>query len=101
MVEEKVGYLPVCFSLQRGRDEEFLRGSVILNPQYIRLATDLAVFDIALPAPRRLVHRGGVPLSATRALVASFHEAIISHVGARNLSAKRSPIRVYSRFPLR
>jgi hypothetical protein len=63
-------------SLQRGGNEEFLHLSIVLNPQHIRLAADLAVFHIALPAACGFIHRGGIPLAATRTLKTSFHEPL-------------------------
>lgn len=59
--------------LQFGLDEEFLRRSVVLDAQDIRLAADLAIFHVALPAPSRLVDRSGVPFSAGSALESGFH----------------------------
>jgi hypothetical protein len=46
-----------AFLLQLRGDEECLRRIVVLNPQHIRFAADLAVFDVALPASGGFVHR--------------------------------------------
>ena len=62
------GYL-----LQRRRNEKLLRGEVILNPQHIRFTTNLAIFNIALPASRGFVHSRAIPLAAARALKTCFH----------------------------
>jgi hypothetical protein len=40
---------------QLGGNEKLLRRIVVLDPQHIRLAADLAVFNIALAASRRFV----------------------------------------------
>jgi hypothetical protein len=66
-----------CLSLQLRRNQEFLQRDVIFHPQYIRLAADLAVLDIALPPPGRLVYRSHIPLPATRALKPKFQSGII------------------------
>ena len=56
-----------------GADQELLRRGVVLDPQDIGLAADLAVFDIGLAASSGLVHCRDVPLSAGGALEARFH----------------------------
>ena len=56
-----------------GSDDEFARGIVILDAQNIRLAADLAVFDVALALPGGLVNCGDVPLSAGSALETGVH----------------------------
>jgi hypothetical protein len=42
------------------------------NAEYVWLATNLAIFDVALPFTGRLIHRGFIPLSAPRANKSSF-----------------------------
>jgi len=64
-------------SLQFSSDEEFLRRRVVLDTKYIGLAADLAIFDLALAASRRLIHGRDIPLSAGRALEAGFHTSSI------------------------
>ena len=59
--------------LQFGCDKEFLGRRVVVDPQDVWLAADLAVFYIALPAPGGLVDGGRVPFSAGGALEAGFH----------------------------
>src|ERR1700722_13318327 len=58
---------------QLSRDEEFLRRRVVLHAQYVRLAADLAVFNVTLAAPSGFIDRGRVPFSAGRALETGFH----------------------------
>ena len=68
-------------SLQLRGDQEFLRRVVVLHAQNVRLAADLAIFDIALVASGGLVDRGGIPFSAGRALETRFHlQDSIAHV---------------------
>jgi hypothetical protein len=64
-------------SLERGRYEEFLRLRIVLYPQHVGLAADLAVFDITLPAPCGFIHGSWIPLAATRTLKTSFHKTIL------------------------
>jgi hypothetical protein len=71
---------------QFGADRKFLRRRIILNPQHIRFAADLAIFDIALPPSRKLIDAGTVPLAASRTLKTSFHQAIISEYLAGRFS---------------
>jgi hypothetical protein len=52
--------------------------------QYVGLTADLAVFNVALPTSRGLIHGGGIPLAAAGTLKARFHEAIISTAGLKN-----------------
>ena len=54
-------------------DHVFLRLLVPFQPQYVWLATDLAVFDIGLGSSSGIVDSGLVPLSATRALETGAH----------------------------
>ena len=61
------------FSLQFRGDEEFLRRVVVLDVKNIRLAADLAVFDVVLAATRGLIHGSCVPFPAGRALETGFH----------------------------
>lgn len=58
---------------QFGADQELLRRRIVLDAQNVRLAADLAVFDVALPLPGRLVDGSGVPFSAGGALETGFH----------------------------
>jgi hypothetical protein len=58
---------------QLGADEEPLSLGIPGDVQEVGLAADLAVFDIILADAGRLVHRGGVPFSATGALKPGFH----------------------------
>ncbi len=64
-------------SLERSRDQEFLRRRIVLNPQHIGLTTNLAVFDIVLTASPGLIHCGGIPFAAAGALKTGFHRVII------------------------
>jgi hypothetical protein len=57
-------------TLQLRIDSICLSPLVPCNAQNIRFATYLAVLNIALPATRRLIYAGFVPLSATRTLKA-------------------------------
>jgi hypothetical protein len=61
------------YLLQRRRNEKLLRRCVIFQAQYIRLAANLAIFDVALPPPRGFIHSRDIPLTATRALETCFH----------------------------
>src|SRR6266446_4496139 len=54
-------------------DHVFLRLLVPFQPQYVWLATDLAVFYIGLRSSSRIVEGGLVPLSATGALETGTH----------------------------
>ena len=54
--------------LQRRRYEKFLRRRIVLDSKHIGLAADLAVLDVALPAPRGFVHDRCIPLAAARTL---------------------------------
>jgi hypothetical protein len=60
--------LPLC------RDEELIRRDVILHAEHVRLAADLAVFHVPLPASRGFVDGSLVPLSAGCALKTGLHE---------------------------
>jgi len=60
-------------SFQRRGDEKLLQRSIVFNAQHIRLAADLAVFDIVLPPSCGFVDRSRVPYSAARTLKACFH----------------------------
>lgn len=50
-----------------------MRRQVILNPQHVRLAAHLAIFDITLPVSGGLIHRRGIPLATARTLKARLH----------------------------
>ena len=65
--------------LEFGTDKEFTGGTVVLDSKYIRLAADLAVFDIGLAPSRGLVYRGHAPLTARRTLKAGFHRRSLPH----------------------
>ena len=54
-------------------DQEFLRCIVVLDPQDVGLATDLAVFDVGLAASSGFVDRVNVPLTAGGALETRVH----------------------------
>ena len=54
-------------------DHVFLRLLVPFQPQYVWLATDLAVFDIGLGSSSGIVDAGLVPLSATCAVETGAH----------------------------
>ena len=69
---------PSDSSLERGHYQEFLRLRIVLHPQHIGPAADLAVFDITLPASCEFIHGGRIPLAATRTLKTSFHKTILS-----------------------
>jgi hypothetical protein len=45
--------------------------------QYVGLAANLTVFDVALVASGGFVHRGGIPFAAAGALKSSLHIVII------------------------
>src|SRR5271165_5683371 len=60
-------------SLQFGGNKEFLRRRVVFDAQDVRLAADLAVFDVALAASSGFVNRSGIPFSAGGALKTGFH----------------------------
>ena len=47
-----------AFSLQFSGNEKFLRRVVVVNAQNIRLAADLAVFDVGLFASGRFIYGG-------------------------------------------
>jgi len=54
-------------------DHVFLRLLVPFQPQYVWLATDLAVFDIGLGSSSGIVDASLIPLSATGALETGTH----------------------------
>ena len=54
-------------------DEELGGGIVVLDSQNIRLAADLAIFNVALAATGGFVDRSDVPLSTRSALETRFH----------------------------
>jgi hypothetical protein len=56
--------------LEFGGNKEFLGRVVEFDAQHVWLATDLAVFHIALTASCGLINGGRIPLSAGRALEA-------------------------------
>jgi hypothetical protein len=64
-----------CFLFQFGCDEELLPRRVVLHAQHVRLAANLAVFDVALPPSRGLIDGGRIPFSAGRTLETGFHDA--------------------------
>lgn len=70
-------------SFERGCNDEFLRRRIVLDAQNIRLAANLAVLDIGLPASGAFIHSGRIPLAAPRTLKTSFHKAIIPHCRPR------------------
>jgi hypothetical protein len=55
-------------------DEEFPGTGVILDAQNIRLATDLAIFHVALTAASGFIHRGHIPFATRSALKSRLHE---------------------------
>jgi hypothetical protein len=54
-------------------DEEFPSSDVILDVQNVRLATDLAIFHVALAAAGRFIHRRHIPFATRGALKSRFH----------------------------
>src|SRR5580704_16994102 len=60
------------------RNHKFLCCRIVLDTKQVRSATYLAVFDIALPAASRLVHRRLVGLATTRALESGLHDIILT-----------------------
>jgi hypothetical protein len=54
-------------------DEEFFGGVVVFDAQDVRLAANLAVFDVGLAPSGRGIDGGNVPFSARGALEARFH----------------------------
>jgi hypothetical protein len=57
------------------RNKEFVRRRIVLDPQHIGLAADLAIFDVNLPASCGFVHCGRIPLSTARTLETCLHNA--------------------------
>lgn len=64
-------------------NKEFAGRSVVLDAQNIGFAANLAIFDVRLPAPRRLVDRGNIPLPAGGALETGFHPDTWYSLGCR------------------
>jgi len=69
----RFGVNPSFRSFQFGGDEELLRRGVVLDAQDIRLAANLAVFDVVLAASGGLINGSSVPFSAGSALETGLH----------------------------
>jgi hypothetical protein len=59
--------------LQLRSDDKLCARFVVFNVENVRLATDLAIFDVTLATSCGLVDRGRIPFSARRALKPCFH----------------------------
>ena len=77
-------------SLQRSCNDKFLRRRIIFDSQHIRLAADLAVLDVTLPASSRLVYGSRIPFTAPRTLKTRFHESNYLSLTARSKRGGRS-----------
>jgi len=58
-----------------GRDKELPGRVVVLNAENVRLAADLAIFDVDLAAARGFVDPRRIPFTARSTLEAGFHVA--------------------------
>jgi hypothetical protein len=61
-------------------------GDIVNHPEQIRLAADLAIFDIGLLVTGEFVHYRLVELPATGTLKAGIHLAILEQEFARSVS---------------
>ncbi len=64
-------------SFQFCADHKLPAFAIIFRAQYVRLAADLAVLDVALPGTGGFVHGRLIPLSASRALETGQHSQIV------------------------
>jgi hypothetical protein len=84
-------------SFRLGGNEELGGGVVVLDPEQVLLAANLAVFDVTLASSRGLVDDGFVPFAAECALEARFHIDVRPRHPEKGTTA---PIMTHHIFPV-